>query len=381
MNFDPPLVPRAKSFSESDVCRQADAALLPWFATHARDLPWRRTLDPYAVWVSEVMLQQTQVKTVIPYFDRWLAALPDVAALATAQEERVLKLWEGLGYYTRARNLQRAARLVADDHGGRFPDSPTAILELPGIGRYTAGAIASIAFNQTTPILDGNVIRVLTRLLALPSDPKERRLNERLWTIAAALVKTAGELPRIKLRSPMKLAGNHSALNQALMELGATVCTPISPKCPACPLAGLCAARRLGRPEAFPESARRPSATARRFVAVVFQRRGRLCVQPRPTGVVNAGLWEFPNVELSTPEADAIASAATLFEIPPEKLSRLMTVRHSITRYRITVEVLLAAASARKGLATEATWLDAARLNEIAFTSAHRKIAHRVMTK
>jgi len=171
------------------------ASLLDWFVGGARDLPWRRTLDPYAIWISEIMLQQTQVKTVIPYWDRWLRELPDVAALAAAPSEKVLKLWEGLGYYTRARNLQKAAQQIVAKHKGAFPADFDDILALPGIGRYTAGAISSIAFNQAAPILDGNVIRVLTRLFGPRDNPREKVANARLWNLAEQLVEAAETPP------------------------------------------------------------------------------------------------------------------------------------------------------------------------------------------
>ena len=167
--------------------------LLAWFAQNARPLPWRRTHDPYAIWVSEIMLQQTQVKTVLPYWERWMRALPNLAALAKAKPHTLHKLWEGLGYYTRVRNLQRAAQLIMAQHGGRFPHDFEDVLALPGIGRYTAGAICSIAFNQPQPILDGNVIRVLTRLFGIAGNPRERKTNARLWQLAEDLVLQAAE--------------------------------------------------------------------------------------------------------------------------------------------------------------------------------------------
>ena len=166
-------------------------ALLDWFAQNARDLPWRRTRDPYAIWVSEIMLQQTQVKTVIPFWERWLCELPTIADAANASSDKLHKLWEGLGYYTRVRNLQKAAQVVMEKHSGRFPENFDDVLALPGIGRYTAGAICSIAFNQPTPILDGNVIRVLTRIFGIAENPKEKKTNARLWQLAAELVTRA----------------------------------------------------------------------------------------------------------------------------------------------------------------------------------------------
>src|SRR6266567_1833917 len=171
-------------------------ALLAWFRENARDLPWRRTRDPYGIWVSEIMLQQTQVKTVIPYWNRWMRQLPTAASLAKADGERVLKLWEGLGYYTRARNLQKAAQIIKGQYGGKFPEHFEDVLALPGIGRYTAGAICSIAFNQPTPILDGNVIRVLTRLFGIVSNPRQRNVNRRLWELSEQFVMAAARLEK-----------------------------------------------------------------------------------------------------------------------------------------------------------------------------------------
>ncbi|MEK7706965.1 MAG: A/G-specific adenine glycosylase, partial [Verrucomicrobiota bacterium] len=239
--------------------------LLSWFSTNARDLPWRRTRDPYGIWVSEIMLQQTQVKTVIPYWERWMRELPTVHAAAKASPAKLHKLWEGLGYYTRVRNLQRAAQQIITPHAPfsksrrrrgnesqtakkletshvvsyKFPENFDDILALPGIGRYTAGAIASMAFNQPHSILDGNVIRVLTRLFGIATNPREKKTNAQLWRIAEELVVHA-------TRNTQHVAAC-SHLNQSLMELGALICTPRSPNCPACPAQKLCVAFREGR--------------------------------------------------------------------------------------------------------------------------------------
>ena len=212
--------------------------IIAWFAKNARDLPWRRIRDPYAIWISEIMLQQTQIKTVIPYWERWMKHLPTVTSLATADDQHVLKLWEGLGYYTRARNLQKAARLICEKHSAIFPRAFDDILALPGVGRYTAGAIASIAYGDLAPIIDGNVIRVLSRQFVLEGDPKSPANQTRLWNLSTQLV-TASNSP--------------SALNQGLMELGATICTPREPQCPGCPIRRTCAALRLTRVHDFPQ--------------------------------------------------------------------------------------------------------------------------------
>jgi A/G-specific adenine glycosylase len=350
--------------------------LLDWFVANARDLPWRRTLDPYAVWVSEIMLQQTQVKTVIPYWERWMRELPTIRALATARPEKVLKLWEGLGYYTRARNLQRAAQQIVSQHDGRFPDTFDETLALPGIGRYTAGAITSIAFSQPAPILDGNVIRVLTRLFGITENPREKRANAHLWSLAARLVQTArASHSKPETRNPkLLLSGPCSALNQSLMELGALVCTPKQPRCGHCPVSRHCVARATGRVESLPNLAKRVGVTSRRFVAFVAQRGGKWLVRQRPAGVLNAHLWEFPNAELNVTTTDLDAIAATLLHTRGAAFRPLTTVKHSITRYRITLEAYLSTNHSipRKNKGDRSLTLP--ELQKLAFTSAHRKV-------
>ncbi|MBI4323732.1 MAG: A/G-specific adenine glycosylase [Chloroflexi bacterium] len=354
--------------------------LLAWFARSARDLPWRRTRDPYAVWVSEIMLQQTQVKTVIPYWKRWMKELPTIPALAQARPEQVLKLWEGLGYYARARHLHQAARMIVDQQGGRFPDSFEEVLALPGIGRYTAGAICSIAFNQPAPVLDGNVIRVLTRFFGIRGHPRRRRTSRRLWTLAEQLVTAAAlasagraghSLPRGTAASRSLARSktkdrNCSSLNQALMELGATVCTPRQPRCSECPVRLHCFAYLKSQIDRFPNLGTRTATVPRHFVAFVIRNGARLLVRQRPAGVVNAHFWEFPNIEVSAAEAEPasaalanrrhrptrvrpaklepVSAAARLFGRPLKSFRPLGRVRHSITRSRITMEVFEIAA-------------------------------------
>ncbi len=344
--------------------------LIAWFQESARDLPWRRTLDPYAIWVSEIMLQQTQVATVIPYWRRWMDAFPDATALASAPTDRVLKLWEGLGYYSRARNLQRAAQILNRDYSGQIPRTHDALLELPGIGPYTAGAIASIAFNLPAPILDGNVIRVLTRLHAWAGDPKGRDLQKKLWQEASQLVGAAGEAA-----SPTKgtTAGNCSLLNQGLMELGATLCTPRAPDCPVCPWKGDCRAHRLGTPERFPESLKRAATTQRLFATALVEHRGRWLVRQRPAGAVNAGYWEFPNRELKAGEKPH-ETLGTWLAIPAGNFAAAGILCHAITRFRhvqhlFHVEVPHAVSFAG------ARWVSSAELELLALTGPHRRLA------
>jgi len=331
-------------------------ALLGWFAKNARDLPWRRSRDPYAIWVSEIMLQQTQVKTVIPFWERWMQELPTIQSLAKAHSGKIHKLWEGLGYYTRVRNLQNAARQILEQHTGQFPESFDDVLALPGIGFYTAGAICSIAFNQPKPILDGNVIRVLTRLFGIAENPREKTTNARLWRLAEELVVQAS-------RSTSHVSPC-SELNQSLMELGALICTPRSPQCTICPVREFCIARKRNLQDKLPNLSKRTVATERRFHAFVVERGGTFLVRQRPAGVVNAHLWEFPNVEVTGDAAQ-----------PLEGFTPLCTIKHSITRYRITLQAFRAnSRQVKLDLNRDGKWLRLDELRELSFPSAHKKI-------
>jgi A/G-specific adenine glycosylase len=335
--------------------RRAARELVGWFAKNARDLPWRRTHDPYAIWISEIMLQQTQVQTVIPYFERWMRELPTLSAFARAQGQKVLKLWEGLGYYSRVRNAQAAAQLIVQQHDGVFPRKFEEILALPGIGRYTAGAVSSIAFNQPEPILDGNVIRVLCRVFGVEGNPRDKMTNATLWKLAADLVAV----------EPQRC----SDLNQSLMELGALVCTPRQPLCGECPVKKTCFAFRENRVDELPMRAARSPATERRFVAFVAKQENRFLVRQRPGGAVNAHLWEFPNVEVELKdEKNGREPKGALFRILEDK--PLCRIRHSITRYRILLEAYHAQADGE----TTGLWKTIPELKRLPFTSAHRKI-------
>lgn len=387
-------MPRARSQSKTENQNSKIAALtsllLSWFAKDARDLPWRRTRDPYAIWVSEIMLQQTQVKTVIPYWERWMRELPTIESLAKASADKIHKLWEGLGYYTRVRNMQKAAQKILENSRSRreeaqtlsaqglFPTEHEQVLALPGIGRYTAGAICSIAFNQPTPILDGNVIRVLTRVFGIAENPKEKEANAQLWKLAEELVTLASR--------NTEHAAPCSHLNQSLMELGALICTPREPKCLICPIAKHCFAFQNNRVAEFPNLEKRPAATARRFAAFVVEKEGTFLVRQRPEGVVNAHLWEFPNVELNGAPANVTDAAKELLGFAPENLEPVLTIKHTITRYRITVEVFWV--DARKKTATRVArpsesqqWFAVEELEKLSFPSAHKKILKTVQGK
>jgi A/G-specific adenine glycosylase len=280
-------------------------ALVAWFRAGHRDMPWRRTRDPYAVWVSEIMLQQTRVETVTPYFERWMQRFPTVRALAEAPLDDVLTHWAGLGYYARARNMHAAAQAVVTTHGGSFPSQPEAVRALPGVGPYTAGAILSIAFAQAEPIVDGNVVRVLARVEALAGAADDAALKATVW-------RRAGELVRADAGAA---AGD---LNQAMMELGATLCTPRAPGCSRCPLQRLCRARAGGAGgaaeavERFPAPKTKKPPRAVAAVTLVLERAGTLLLVRRaPTGLWG-GLWEPPTRALERGEAaDAAAAQAT----------------------------------------------------------------------
>jgi A/G-specific adenine glycosylase len=301
-------------------------ALLKWYATHGRKLPWRRTRNPYRVWVAEIMLQQTQVGTVIPYYRRWLRRFPSVRALAAAPQSEVLALWEGLGYYSRARNLHRAARQVTSEHGGRLPRTRDGLRALPGIGPYTAAAIASIAFGEDAAVLDGNVRRVLARVFDFREDVRSPSGERKLWALAERLV-------------PRGQAGDY---NQALMDLGATVCTPRAPACGVCPLRGMCRARRLGVQLERPVARQRAPVPHRALAAGIVRRKGRVLIVQRPAEGLLGGLWAFPAGE----RKGRASLADSLYRAVRAELGmeirigpRAQILSHAFTHFRVTQHV------------------------------------------
>jgi A/G-specific adenine glycosylase len=336
--------------------------LLAWYDRCRRDLPWRRSRDPWAVWVSEVMLQQTRVETVVPYFERFLARFPDPAALAVADTEEVLAHWSGLGYYRRARQLQSAARVVVERGG--LPRTAAELVRLPGVGPYTAAAIASIAFAEPVPVLDGNVIRVAARLSADPGDPGRAADRRRLLAVAATLI-------------DRQRPGDS---NQALMELGATVCLPRAPRCGQCPLADGCAARAAGRAEELPRPRRRPAPVAvRQVAAVVGGPDGALLLVRRDPGeAVLPGLWEFPTVEADGP-GDAARALAARYGGRWRLGESLARVRHGITFRVIELDARRASwRSEAVAEAGEAAWIDPGRCAQVALTGTARKLLARL---
>jgi len=331
-------------------------ALLAWYARHRRDLPWRRTRDPYLIWLSEVILQQTRVDQGLPYYERFRRAFPTVQALAAAPEQDVLKQWEGLGYYARARNFHRAARIVAGERAGVFPQTAEEWLSLPGVGRYTAGAIASIAFDDPAPIVDGNVARVLSRLYDLADSIDAPATKSHLWDIAERLT------PR---RNP-------GAFNQAMMELGARVCVPAAPDCPACPVRGHCAAHAAGTvPERPVRAAKKPVPHVDEALAVI-ERRGRYLLRQRPPDGLLGGLWEFPSVQ---PD-DTAALAAMIQETFGLKITierELTVVRHAFSHFKVTVHVYQCQCTGRCTPGDDSAWVTAKELRAYPLPKTHHK--------
>jgi len=298
--------------------------LTEWYGRHRRDLPWRRTTDPYAIWVSEIMLQQTGVETVVPFYVRFMARFPTVEALAAAPLDDVLKAWENLGYYGRARNLHRAARIVVNEMGGRLPSDLSALLSLPGIGKYTAGAILSMAFGKPVPALDGNVRRVLSRLFALPEAVDRPAGAKILEARAADLV-------------PEETPGT---FNQSLMELGALVCLPRTPRCPSCPIASSCEGRRRGIEESLPVTSPKGPLPTRTFVTALLRSAdGRCLLVRRPEKGLLSGLWAFPTTAWNG--ADPVAWLEEQAGAAVREIEALPAVRHTYTHFRAVVHPFL----------------------------------------
>lgn len=339
--------------------------LLAWYDAHKRDLPWRSRPAPYSVWVSEVMAQQTQIDRVVGYYDRWMERFPDITALARAHEEDVLKLWEGLGYYSRARNMLKAASVVVDEHGGVFPSDLDSIRSLPGIGAYTAGAISSIAFNQPIPAVDANVLRVFSRLLDI--DAPVRDVGVR------SLVEA-----EVSARIPDGRAGDFS---QALMELGALICSK-RPKCDECPVSELCGAREAGTVDQRPVLPKPKKSIRIDMATGVLLHEGRMLIQKRRPDDVWPGLWEFPGGVIEdgeTPEQAVVREYNEEVELCIEPVSRLTTIAYSYTRYRVTMHCFLcrlngSGATPVFNEAVEGGFVLPDELEQYAFPAGHRRL-------
>ena len=338
-------------------CAHFTRRLLGWYRRHRRDLPWRvdraggRQPSPYHVLVSEAMLQQTQVATVIPYYNRFLERFPTIADLASAPEQDVLRMWQGLGYYSRARNLQAAAKRVVTEHGGELPRTVEGLLDLPGVGRYTAGAVASIAFDVPAPIVDGNVVRVLCRLDRIESDPRERETLALLWRRAEEIL-------------PKRQVGD---FNSALMELGATVCTPRSPQCLICPVRANCAAFAAGVQETIPAPKKAKPTPLHRRATYCIRRGDEWLIEQRPAKGRWAGMWQFITVD----------AAAKNISLPISKPRKLGMVTHGLThrRYEFDVFACDCAAAENAGDASSTRrWSTLEGLDEYPLPRPHLRI-------
>lgn len=298
--------------------------LLDWYAQHARRLPWRDQPTPYRVWVSEVMLQQTRVETVIPYFERWMQRFPNLAALAAASQQEVLQVWEGLGYYSRARNFHRAAQEVMNQHDGQIPSTREALAALPGVGRYTAGAIASIAFGQDVPALDANIRRVLARVFDVNIPARSPQGERQLWHLAETTL-------------PPGRAGDYA---QALMDLGSSICTPHAPACLICPVAALCQARALGVQEQRPVLVQKRSVPHYTVTAAVIERASLLLIARRPPNGLLGGLWEFPGGKVEPDETLPECLRREIIEELGTEVEVGMLVgvyQHGYTHFKVTL--------------------------------------------
>ena len=345
-------------------------ALLDWFARHRRDLPWRRTYEPYHVWVSEIMLQQTQMERGVAYFSRWMERFPDVESLADAPEDEVMKLWEGLGYYSRARNLHRAARFVRERLGGRLPETVEGLQALPGVGPYTARAVASIAFGRDVCVIDANVERVASRLYDIDAPVKSRQARAQIEERMAAL------LPPGRARD----------FNQAVMEFGSLVCSPRNPACTSCPLAVWCRARALGVQESRPVTAEKQTPIYLTMATGVLVHDGRILAQKRMPDDIWANLWEFPGGIVEEGESPGQAVIREYMEETGLAVNHPLPIgsfRHSYTRYRVTlhafsVTLLSDPEQLELRAAQEHRWATWSQIRALAFPAGHRKLVRQL---
>jgi A/G-specific adenine glycosylase len=332
-----------------------------WQGRHGRhDLPWQKTRDPYRIWLSEIMLQQTQVSTVIPYYQRFLDRFPDLHALARAAQEDVMPYWAGLGYYARARNLHRCAQEIVRDWNGRFPPDAAGIATLPGIGRSTAAAIAAFAYGEQSPIMDGNVKRVFARHFGVAGDPARREVETRLWDLAEA-----------QLRDGAGQDVDMAAYTQGLMDLGATVCVRAKPRCELCPVADSCTARREGRQAELPTPRVRKASPERTTGMLVLQREGRIFLEQRPAPGIWGGLWSLPEFDAETAPAEACRAIGA----EPATVFALAAFSHTFTHFRLHVRPWYVTVSAAPPPGAQPTqWVDAGAAASAALPAPVRKL-------
>jgi A/G-specific adenine glycosylase len=336
--------------------------LLNWYREHKRKLPWRGHADPYAIWVSEIMLQQTRVDAVLPYYARWMRRFPTIAALARSSEHEVLKLWEGLGYYARARNLRTAAIVVVQRYGGKIPRDPDSLRNLPGIGRYTAGAISSMAFGLDEPALDGNIRRVLSRVFDVDEPAASPESEKQLLQLAIK------HLPK----------GAAGGYNQALMDLGATICIPRSPRCHVCPLRSLCKARKLGIQDQRPVRKSAKFAPHYTVAAAVITRRGRVLMARRPSDGLLGGMWEFPNGRVRGAPANGLhAALQKAYELDVESGELLGVVHHVYSHFGVSVHAYRCKSSSVPKR-TNLRWILIGELDDFPMGKVDRLIARKL---
>ncbi len=341
--------------------------LLSWFRKNARDLPWRDNKTPYRIWVSEIMLQQTQVATVIDYYQRFMKRFPTVEKLASAEQSEVLKLWEGLGYYRRARQMHAAAQIIADQWNGEFPTDIESVLSLPGIGRYSAGAILSISLDRRLPILEGNTIRLFARLLQMRSDPRTGQNQKILWRFSEQLI-------------PQKNCGD---FNQALMELGSKICRPKNPACSICPVRDSCPTRIKGLQNEIPFKSQKTKYEDVNEAVVLIERRGKYLVRKCGEGQRWAGLWDFPRFETkqSNPNLELSTRILELSGLSTELVSCQHQIKHAVTRFRITLDCFRAvqvSGRLKRKKGCELVWQTKPELKQLPMSITGRKIVDRL---
>jgi len=338
-------------------------ALLNWYEKNKRDLPWRKTKDPYKIWLSEVMLQQTQVRTVIPYYQRWLERLPTIQDIAVASEHKVLKLWEGLGYYNRCHNFQKAAQLVCMQYNGKVPDQPEPFLKLPGVGPYILSAVMSIAFKRVLPVVDGNVLRVVSRYIELWDDIRKSATQKKVYQMLLDLI----------------CKNNPGDFNQAVMELGALVCTPKNPTCLSCPLKKTCQAKEKGSVGSLPVRTRKKKIPLYKVALAVILKNDKFLIQKRPTSGHLAGMWEFPGGKLEADESTEQAVTRECHEeldVSVKIIRKLKKVKHAYTHFKIELNIFICRLSSSTVKARQnqpIRWIGLDEMNQYPFPAANYK--------
>ncbi len=347
-------------------------SLKAWYEVNKREMPWRGSSDPYKIWLSEVMLQQTRVDQATPYYLKFVASFPTVFDLAKADLHDVLMLWEGLGYYSRGRNLHKAAKVVAESFGGTFPESYDQLIGLPGVGPYTAAAISSIAYARPHAVVDGNVIRVLSRFFGISEDVRSQQTKSTIQKMADDLLDP--DLP--------------GEFNQAVMELGSLVCTPASPSCDSCPLSTWCVAHKMAQTDAIPYKSPKPKVPHHHIVAAIISNgQGKLLIARRPEDAMLGGLWEFPGGKVEANESLEQALHREILEeldIHIAIRSEFMQLKHTYSHFKITLHAFLCdhlAGNPTPKASTEIRWVNPGQLNEYPFPKANRKLTLALMSE